>query len=438
MSPIRRATNHTFRSLRVRNYRLYFSGQLASLTGTWMQQVGQAWLVLRLTDNSGVALGIVTALQFAPTFLLGMWGGVIADRFDKRRILLVTQVAAAVLAFALGVLTATGSARLWIVYALALLLGLVTVADGPARQAFVTEMVGPEHVPNAVALNTAAFNTGRIAGPAVAAALIYSVGIAWTFLVNGISYLAVVAALLAMDEAALFRRAPAPRARGQVREGLGYAWRSPDLRRTLLLVAVVATFGFNFQVVLPLLATVTFGGGAGTFGLLMSLMSAGAIVGALATAARSRPSGWYVVLAAAAFGALALGVALAPTLLAAAVLLIPTGAASMAFISTANSILQLRSDPFMRGRVMALYTVVLLGGTAVGGPVAGWAAEALGPRASLAIGAAISLLTALAGVAFLAGRRRRIAASAHLAAVLDASLQSGTDDETAAVSAPGA
>ncbi len=291
MSLAEAATRRMFRSLRVRNYRLFFFGQLVSLTGTWMQQVGQDWLVLRLT-NQALPLGITLALQFAPMLVLGAWAGVVADRLDKRRLLLATQVAMASLALVLGVLTATGAIRLWMVYALALLLGCATAFDMPTRQAFVSEMVGLDHVTNAVGLNSAVFNSARVVGPAVAGVLITAVGIAPAFLINAVSYLAVIAGLLAMDPARLHRLPPVDRAGGQVRAGLRYVWSNRVLRSTIALVAVVGALGLNYRVALPLLARFTFGGDASAYGALASIMAAGAVVGALAAARRGRRSCW--------------------------------------------------------------------------------------------------------------------------------------------------
>jgi len=393
------ATRRTFRSLRVRNYRLFFFGQLVSLTGTWMQQVGQDWLVLRLTDQA-LPLGVTLALQFAPMLVLGAWAGVVADRLDKRRLLLVTQAAMASLALVLGVLTATGAVRLWMVYVLALLLGCATAFDMPTRQAFVTEMVGPDRVTNAVGLNSAVFNSARVVGPAVAGVLIATVGIAPAFLINAVSYLAVIAGLLAMDPARLHRLPPVDRAGGQVREGLRYVWSNRVLRSTIALVAVVGALGLNYRVALPLLARFTFGGDASAYGALASIMAAGAVVGALAAARRGRPSRALLLGSVAVFGLLSFAAAAAPTLIAEAVVLAPLGLASMTFLATANSTLQLASSPEMRGRVMALYGLVFLGSTPLGGLLGGWMAGQFGPRSILLL-SGVSCLAAAGLAAFL-------------------------------------
>jgi MFS family permease len=403
MSLAEAATRRTFQSLRVRNYRLFFFGQLVSLTGTWMQQVGQDWLVLRLT-NRALPLGITLALQFGPMLVLGAWAGVVADRLDKRRLLLATQTAMASLALVLGILTATGAVRLWMVYVLALLLGCATSFDMPTRQAFVSEMVGPDRVTNAIGLNSAVFNSARVVGPAVAGVLIAAVGIAPAFLINAVSYLAVIAGLLAMDPDRLHRLPPVDRAGGQVRAGLRHVWSSPVLRSTIALVAVVGALGLNYRVALPLLARFTFGGSASAYGALASIMAAGAVAGALAAARRGRPSRALLLGSVAVFGLLSFAAAAAPTLLVEAVVLAPLGVASMTFLATANSTLQLASSPELRGRVMALYGLVFLGSTPLGGVLGGWMAGQFGPRSILVLSGVSSL--AAAGVAAFLTRQR--------------------------------
>lgn len=408
----------TFRSLRVRNFRLFFLGQLVSVTGTWMQTVAQNWLVLSLT-GSGVALGITVALQFLPTLLFGLWGGLVADRFDKRRVLIATQVVPAVLALVMGLLVATGSARLWTVYLLAFLLGVVHMVDMPTRQSFVMEMVGPDEIANAVALNSAMFNTGRMLGPAAAGVVIATAGIAPSFLVNAVSFLAVIAGLVAMRPDDLFRQEPAPRARGDVRAGLRYVWTSPTLRPPLLLVAVIGTFGFNFAVVLPLLARFTFDGGARMYGVLTALMALGSLIGALYAASRHRPTRPVLLRSAAAFGALtvAAGAISSPVVLAP--VLVAIGAAMMVFLATANATLQLNADPTMRGRVMALYGLVFLGTTPFGGPLLGWIGETWGAQAGLAFAGGLSLAAAAVAMAAAARDRGGQRAGAPPALVVD-------------------
>jgi MFS family permease len=395
MSALRGLAGATFGSLRVRNYRLYWIGQIVSVSGSWMQRLGQSWLVLHLGGN-GLDLGVVSALQFLPMLVLGAHGGVLADRVDKRRLLIATQTSMGVLAAALGAITLIGVVHLWMVYVLALLLGLVTAADNPARQAFVVEMVGRDLVPNAVGLNSAVFTSARVIGPAIGGLVITLTGTGWTFVLNAISFGAVVVALAAMDPAQL-QRVPARRAAGQVREGLRYAWSRTELRMPLFLLAATGTLALNWSVVLPLLAHDTFQGGAGTFGLLFSVLGLGSLAGALLSASRRRPGDRMLLGALAAFGVLMLACAAAPSLGLEIAALVPTGLAAVAFQTTANSLLQLRSDARLRGRVMALYSVVFVGTTPIGAPIVGWVSGAFGPRAGLALGGA-SVLVALAVV----------------------------------------
>ena len=404
MTLVQLATQRTFRSLQIRNYRLFFFGQLVSVSGTWMQQLAQDWLVLQLTDRP-LPVGITTALQFSPVLLLGIWGGLVADRIDKRRLLLTTQGVMGALALALGILTATGSVRLWMIYLLALLLGCATSFDMPARQAFVTEMVGPDHLSNAVGLNSAVFNCGRIIGPAAAGVLIGIVGIAPAFMVNAFSYLAVIAGLLLMRPGDLFRNKPVERSDGQVRDGLRYVWATPTLRSTLLLMSVVATLGLNFRVTLPLLARFTFDGGPDLYGLLASTVAAGSVVGALATASRSRPTRAMLLWSVTVFGVASLLAAVAASPLIEAIVLVPLGFSSIAWMATANSTVQLGSAPEMRGRVMSIYGLLFLGSAPLGAMLVGWLSEHYGPRSSLVLGGVSSL--AAVAVAALADRRAR-------------------------------
>jgi MFS family permease len=387
----------------VRNFRLFLFGHLVSSTGTWMQQVGQDWLVLRLTD-APLPLGITLALQFSPMLVFGAWAGLVADRVDKRRLLLATQTAMAVLALVLGTLTATGTVRLWMVYALALLLGVATAFDMPARQSFVTEMVGPDRVVNAVGLNSASFNTARVLGPAAAGLLIAVVGIAPAFFLNALSYLAMIGGLLAMDPDRLYRRAAVERGRGQIRAGVRYVWATPALRSTILLVAVVGMLGLNYRVALPLLARFAFGGGPGTYGVLAAIMAAGSVAGALTVARRGRPTHGLLVGSVAAFGLLSFAAALAPTIVIEAAFLFPIGAASLAFVATANSTVQLASSQQMRGRVMSLFGLVLLGSGPPSGLLSGWMAGQFGPRSILLLSGVSCVLAAT--VAALTARRR--------------------------------
>lgn len=384
----------TFSSLRIRNFRLFIGGQLLSGIGTWMQMVAAPFLVLQLTD-SGVALGIDTALQYLPILLFGAWGGVLADRFDNRRLQILTQVAYAVTALGLWTIVATGVVQVWMVYALSFVSGIVTAVDMPTRQSFYLEMVGPDDLTNAMSLNTATFTGTRIVGAALAGVLIAVVGLAPIFLVNAITYLAVVAALLRMDAEELLARDLAPRARGQIREGVRYVWRAPELRLPLLLMAAVFVFSFNFSVLLPLYATRTFAGGSKTYGVMLSLWGVGSLLGALVLAGRSAgANAWRLSMFGLALGALSLAVSAAPVVHVALVLLPLLGAVGISFAITGNSTLQLRSAPRMRGRVMALYSVVFLGSTPIGGPISGWVGQHLGARVGLAGGGVIALVAA--------------------------------------------
>jgi MFS family permease len=395
LSPILRLTRRTFRSLRVRNYRLYFFSQIVSMTGTWAQSVAQIWLVLQLT-HSGVALGIVTGLQFAPILLFGAWTGLLADRVDKRRLVMATQATAALLAVALGVITTAGIVELWMIYALAFGLGIATAIEIPARQSFVVEMVGEEDLVNAVGLNSAVFTSARIAGPAIAAILIATAGIAWCFYLNAASFLVVILALERMNTQQLQPTPRVPRSKGQIREGWRYVRSRPDLSLALVLMAVVGTLAFNFRVILPLMATEVFGGGAGAYGMLSAIMAVGTVGGALGAAATRRPHQRVLVWSAVAFGALIVVASVAPTLVTEAIVLVPLGAVSMIFIATCNATLQLGSGDLMRGRVMALYAMLFLGTTPIGSPLVGWMSEVIGPRQTFAMTGIATVVAAAA------------------------------------------
>ncbi|HKJ36224.1 MAG TPA: MFS transporter [Solirubrobacterales bacterium] len=384
----------SFAALSLHNYRLYFGGQLASLAGNWMQIVAELWLILELT-GSGLDVGIATALQFTGILLFGVWGGALADRFDKRRLLIVTQVAMAAPALALFALALTGSVELWIVYALIAARGLVLAVDNPTRQAFVIELVGPERVVNAVALNGALVHSARIAGPAVAGVVIALWGVTLCFALNALTFGVMIGALAAMRTAEL-----APRPARQDSYGIGgalrYVARTPRLRVPLLLMAALGTLGFNFQVILPLLAHFSFGGDVGAYSLLMVAMGAGAIAGSLFAAARGELGPPVVAAGAAGFAAAGLAAAIAPTLELEMAALALLGAAAVVFAAAINSGLQLAAAPEMRGRVMAIYSVVFLGSTPIGGPISGWLSEAASPRAALALGALAGIGVAIA------------------------------------------
>jgi MFS family permease len=393
MTAARAAIHQTFGSLRTRNYRLYFIAQLISVSGTWMQSVAQAWLVLHLS-GSGVDLGIVVGLQFLPMLLFGPVGGLVADRVNKRRLLYFTQAAGGVLALVLGSLVVSDMVQLWQVYVLAVLLGVVNVFDNPARQTFVMEMVGRDDLPNAVSLNTVVMNASRVVGPAIGGVVIVVFGLGVCFFVNAVSYVAVLIGLSMMRSAELHPTGEVVRAKGQIRDGFRYVWRTPALRNTLLAVAIIGIFAYNFTVTLALLAKDTFHGGAGTYSLLTACMGIGAVVGGLIAAHRSRPTPRLLQVLALVFGGLLASVALAPTLAVAAVCIVFMGAASIGFIATANASLQLGADPAMRGRVMALYAMGFLGSTPIGAPLVGAIAEWTNPRVALLCGAVATVVAA--------------------------------------------
>src|SRR6266516_538244 len=381
----RRPRFQTFRSLSTRNYRLFATGQVVSNTGTWMQRVAQDWLVLELTHGSGTALGIASGLQFLPQLLFSLWGGVIADRYPKRRILFATQASMGALALILGVLALTSAVAVWQVYLLAFALGLVAVVDNPTRQTFVAEMVGRTGMANAIALNSAAFNLARITGPAVAGLVISAVGTPAAFLVNAASFGAVLVGLKLMRPAELYPVERAPRARGQLREALAYVTARPNLWLTLALMFFVATFGMNFQVTTALMSRGVFHTGAGAFGLASTMFAVGALGGALLTARRARPGMRLLLTTALAFGVLEVVAGLMPTFWSFLALLVPTGLALLMFTTTANSTTQLGTTYAVRGRVMGLYMLVFLGGAPLGSPLVGWAAEQFGARMSLIV-----------------------------------------------------
>jgi MFS family permease len=407
----------SFRALRVRNFRIYATANLVSLTGTWMQRIGQDWLVLQLSGDSGIALGLITALQFGPTLLLSMYGGVLADRYDKRRLLIVTQALMGVLALVLGVLVATGAIALWHVFVLAGGLGAVSAIDVPVRQAFVSEMVGPGLLANAVSLNSTIFNGARLVGPSIAGLLIGAAGgnTAPAFFVNAASFAFTIAALAGMRAAELRRSPPVARASGQLREGLAYTWAHPDLVLAMALAFVVGTFGFNYQVTIALMAREQFDLGAEAFGLLSTFFAVGSLSGALLSTRRSlRPRQRFLVISAVVFGLLTIVAGLMPGYASFAALLVPTGAAALVFSVANNSFVQLGVDPHMRGRVMALYFMCFMGGTPVGAPLIGLIAEHLGAPWGLILGGAICVVAGIAAAAVLA-RGRRIRLEAGLA-----------------------
>lgn len=383
-----------FSSLKSRNYRLFFAGQVVSNTGTWMQRIAQDWLVLSLTGSS-TAVGVTTALQFLPMLIFGLYGGVLVDRLPKRPTLLVTQSAMAVTGLALAFLTLSGHVEVWHVYLAAFAVGLATVVDNPARQTFVSEMVGPDQLQNAVSLNSANFQSARLIGPAVAGLMITGVGTGWAFLANGLSFVAPITGLLLMRSRELHAVERAPRGKGQLREGLHYVAGRPDLIWTIVLVGFVSTFGFNFPVYLSAFADDVFHAGAGSYSLFNTLMAVGSLAGALLAARRGTARMRVLVAGAVAFGTLEIVAALAPSLWLFALLMVPIGMFGMTVNVTANSSVQLSTDPAMRGRVMSLYMMVFMGGAPLGAPIAGWITDAYGVRAGLAAGGVIAASAAV-------------------------------------------
>ncbi len=416
----------TFRSLRIRNYRLFAAGQLVSNTGTWMQRIAQDWLVLALT-HSGIALGVVTALQFLPILLFSVWGGALADRYRKRVMLMITQTSMGLLAAVLGGLTLSGAVTVWQIYVFALALGAVTALDTPARQSFVVEMVGPEQLQNAVSLNSANFNLARIVGPAVAGVMIglFSseiTGSGWVFLINAISYAAVVGSLAAIRVRELIPAKPVERRRGQQIEGFRYLRTRPDLLAVLGTVLIFGTFGLNFPVLLPLFTTRVFHSGASAYGMLSAIMAVGSLTGALLAARRGTARIRIVLGGAVAFGVLEAVSAVMPDFATFALLLLLTGTAGLTVATTANAVMQTSVTPQLRGRVMGVYLLVFMGGTPIGSPLVGWMAGALGVRWTLALCGVATALSAVSAAYALAWRTdRRIMASVtsrpHLAVV---------------------
>lgn len=383
-----------FSSLKNRNYRLFAAGQVVSNTGTWMQRIAQDWLVLTLTGSAS-AVGITVALQFLPMLLFGLYGGVLADRLPKRPLLLATQVAMAITGLALAALTLSGEVQVWHVYVTAFALGLVTVIDNPARQTFVADMVGPDQLANAVSLNSANFQSARLVGPAVAGVLITAVGSGYAFLFNGLSFIAPIVALLLMRTSELHRSIRTPRGKGQLREGLRYVSAHPELIWPIVLVGFVGTFGFNFPIWLSAFVDDVYDAGASTYGLLNTLMAVGSLVGALLAARRGTSRLRLLVGAAVIFGILEVVAAFAPHFWIFAALLVLIGMFGLTVNVTANSTVQMASDPAVRGRVMSLYMMVFVGGTPLGAPVFGWITDVYGPRIGFAAGGVLSFAGAL-------------------------------------------
>lgn len=391
-----------FHSLRGYNYRVWAGGALVSNVGTWMQRVGQDWLVLtQLTHNNASAVGVVMALQFGPQILLLPLTGYAADHFNRRKLLFATQALMGLLALGLGLLTITGLVKLWQVYGFALMLGCVAAFDAPARQTFISELVTEDELSNAVALNSTSFNAGRMIGPAVAGLLIAAVGTGWVFVLNALSFAAVLGSLCLLRRHAFHDKAWAHRTRGSLTEGFRYVWRRPDLRAVLLMLFLFGTFGLNFPIFISTMSVKVFHAGAGRYGLLTSCLAIGTVSGALLAARRSRPSVPLLIAAVALFGIGLVAAAIAPDYWLFGAVLVVIGAASQTFTTSTNSLVQLSTEPAMRGRVVAILLAIALGGTPLGAPVVGWVADTFGPRWSLGVGAAAGFAAVLVGVRYL-------------------------------------
>lgn len=383
----------TFAAFAIHNFRLYFGGQVVSVSGAWMQRVAQAWLVLEIT-GSGAAVGAITAVQFLPILILATRGGLVADRMDKRRLLYLTQSLAATIALTLGVLVLTDIVELWMVFALALALGLVGSVDNPTRHSFVMEMVGRSKLANAVALNSVLVNSARVVGPAIGGLLIVTVGIGWCFVINAATYLVFITAVSFMRDDDIERPEPERKQRGQLRDALRYVGQNPVLRATLVMSAVIGLFSYEFEVVLPLLARFTFGGDADTFGSMFAAMGVGAVFGGLYVATRGRTSPRAIVASASAMAISIGATAVAPNVWVAHLTLVMVGLSASAFLTLSNSVLQLESEPRMRGRVVGMRATAVLGARPIGAPIVGWIGEYLGPRYALGLGAVAALAVA--------------------------------------------
>lgn len=405
--PIKIRGKKTFSAFKIRNFKLYFIGQVISNSGTWMQMIAQSWLVLTLT-KSGVILGLVSAVQFAPILFFSPLAGVFVDRSDKRRLLVVTQSLFAILAFALGLAVATGIVKLWMIFLIALLMGFVNAFDTPARQSFVIEMVGPAEVANAVSLNAVVMNSARVIGPSIAGIVIVNLGLSLNFFLNSVSFLAVIFTLLMLRKSELMPAVPTLAKKGQLREGFKYVRSTPALFVPLVMMFVVGTIAYEFQISLPLFATGTFHMGAKGYADMTSSLGVGAVVGGLVAAKFARPSLQLLIQACAVFGTFMIVASLMPSFDTALVFIAFTGAFSILFLATANSLLQLGSRPELRGRVMALYTVAFLGTTPIGAPLVGVIAQAFGARASIAVGGIATIGAAIFGASFGVWQRGRL------------------------------
>ncbi len=397
----------TFRSLKGFNYRVWAGGAIVSNVGTWMQRTAQDWVVLtQLTHNNATAVGVVMALQFGPQALLLPLTGFAADHLDRRKLLIATQAAMGALALGLGILTVAGLVQLWHVYVFALLLGCVSAFDSPARQSFVSELVVEADLSNAVALNSTSFNAARLIGPAIAGALIAIVGSGWVFLINAASFAAVIGSLSLLRVGELHRQERARPNRGSLAEGFRYVLKRPDLKTVLLMLFFIGTFGLNFPIFISTMSVTVFHGGAGQYGLLTSIMAIGSVAGALLAARRAQPRIALLIAGAAIFGSGCTLAAVMPSYWLFGLALVIVGAAAQTFTTTANGTVQLSTEPVMRGRVMAIYLAIALGGTPIGAPIVGWVADTFGPRWALGIGAASGLAAAIVGFHYLRKYRR--------------------------------
>jgi MFS family permease len=396
----------TFRSLQSFNYRMWAGGAIVSNVGTWMQRIAQDWLVLtQLTHNNATAVGVVMALQFGPHLLLLPLTGFAADHLDRRKLLIGTQAALGALALGLGLLTVAGLVRLWHVYAIAFLLGCVTAFDAPARQTFVSELAGEAEIANAVALNSTSFNAARMIGPAIAGVLIAAVGCGWVFLINAASFIAVLCSLMLLRVGELHPSSKAARTRGSLAEGFRYVWRRPELRAVLLMLFLIGTFGLNFPIFISTMSVSVFHAGAGQFGFLTSVMAIGTIAGALLSASRAKPRMPLLLGAAAIFGFGCGMAALMPNYWLFGLALVIIGVSALTFTTSTNSLVQLDTEPVMRGRVMAIRLAIALGGTPIGAPIVGWVADRFGPRWALGVGAASGAAAACVAIYYLAKYR---------------------------------